>query len=140
MRARQPVSVIVSMRRPSRWLNGATLKPRSKAPKDVNLQVTVNDAALRREGHQFDGMEQAFALVPTRNKKNQIEWKRVELSFTHRSADRGGNMYDTHVAKIQGKGIRTDDLKNLGVAYGLKTNTGEVWLQHSDDNYKLPNR
>ncbi|MDP1916158.1 MAG: hypothetical protein Q8L14_07925 [Myxococcales bacterium] len=118
----------------------ATTKPRSKAPKDVNLQVTVNDAALRREGHQFDGMEQAFALVPTRNKKNQIEWKRVELSFTHRSADRGGNMYDTHVAKIQGKGIRTDDLKNLGVAYGLKTNTGEVWLQHSDDNYKLPNR
>ena len=116
----------------------ATVNPRSKkVPKDVNLQVTVNDAALRREGHQFDGMEQAFTLVPMRNKKNQIEWKRVELSFSYRGSDRGGNQYDTHTAKIQGKGIRTDDLKNLGVAYGLKTNTGEVWLQHSDDNYKL---
>ena len=112
-------------------------KPPLKAPKDVNLRVTVNDAALRREGHQFDGMEQAFALVPTRNKKNEIEWKRVALTFTGRTADRGGNQYDTHTAKIQGKGIRTEDLKNLGVAFGLKTDTGEVWLQHSDDNYKL---
>ena len=36
--------------------------------------------------------------------------------------------------------IRTQDLQNLGVAYGLKTNTGEVWLQYADDNYKLGGR
>lgn len=118
----------------------ATTKPRAKAPTNVKLEVTVNDAALRRNGHDFDGMEQAFALVPTRNKKNQVEWKRVELTFDHRSADRGGNMYDTHTVTIKGTGIRTQDLKNLGVAYGLKTNSGDVWLQYADDNYKLGGR
>lgn len=116
----------------------ATTKPNRKTPTSVRLEVTVNDKALRNTGHDFNGLEQAFALVPTRNKKNQIEWKRVEIPFAHRSSDRGGNMYDIHSVSIKGTGIRTEDLKNLGVAYGLKTNTGEVWLQYADDNYKLP--
>jgi hypothetical protein len=98
--------------------------------------VTVRDDELRRVGHQFDGLEHAFALVPTRNQKNQVEWKRIEIPFSARTMDRTGGSLDIHQLTINGTGIRTDDLKNLGVAYGLKTNTGDVWLQYRDDNYK----
>ncbi len=99
----------------------------------------LSRAQLERLGPTL-GARVPVALVPTRNKKNQVEWKRVELTFDHRSADRGGNMYDTHTVTIKGTHIRTQDLQNLGVAYGLKTNTGEVWLQYADDNYKLGGR
>jgi hypothetical protein len=120
----------------ARTYTTATLAKTGKDAKFVELSVTVNDAALRRQGHQFDGLEQAFALVPTRNGQNQVEWQRVDLSFAYRSSDRGGGMYDTHSMRYEPKGVRAEDLQNLGVAYGLKTNTGDVWLQYANDNHK----
>lgn len=132
-----------------------TAKPNSAKPKELTLSVTVNDRALANipELNGFDNMERAFALVPTRNKKNEIVWERVDIPFTHTSSDRGGNRYDVHNATIKSttKGavivsdgqkktvnIKMDDLRKIGVAYGLQTNTGEVWMQTKDDNYKVP--
>lgn len=132
-----------------------TTTPAAKKPKEVQLSVTVNDRALQQmpELKGFDNMEKAFALVPTRNKKNEIVWERVDIPFNHTASDRGGNRYDVHNATIKSttKGavivadgqkktvtIKMDDLRKLGVAYGLQTNTGEVWMQHRDDNYRIP--
>jgi hypothetical protein len=132
-----------------------TTTPAAKKPKEVDLSVTVSDRALHQipELAGFDNMEKAFALVPTRNKKNEVVWERVDIPFNHTSSDRGGNQYDVHsaVIKTTSKGavivadgqkktvnIKMDDLRKLGVAYGLKTNTGEVWMQQKDDNFKIP--
>jgi hypothetical protein len=119
----------------------------------VKLAVSVNDRALHQipELNGFDNLEQAFALVPTRNKKNEVVWERVDVPYAFASADRGNNKYDNHettitatkssVIVVDGKkktvNIDAGDLRNLGVAYGLKTNAGDVWLQYSGDNARL---
>jgi len=75
------------------------------------------------------------------------------VPYAYPSADRTGNSYDNHQTTIKttSKGsvivvdgqtktvnIKLDDLRKLGVAYGLKTNAGDVWLQYSGDNARLP--
>lgn len=136
-------------------VSATTTTPAAKKPKEVQLSVTVNDRALHQipELNGFNNMEQAFALVPTRNKKNEVVWERVDIPFNHTASDRGGNQYDVHNATIKTttRGavivadgqkktvtIKMDDLRKLGVAYGLKTNTGEVWMQQKDDNFRIP--
>jgi len=137
------------------YVSATTSTPTAKKPDQVRLSVTVNDRVLREipELNGFDNLEKAFALVPTRNKKNEVVWERVDVPYAYPSADRTGNSYDNHQTTIKttSKGsvivvdgqtktvnIKLDDLRKLGVAYGLKTNAGDVWLQYSGDNARLP--
>jgi hypothetical protein len=136
------------------YVVATTSTPTAKKPTEVRLSVSVNDRALHQipELNGFDNLEKAFALVPTRNKKNEVVWERVDVPYAFPSADRGGNRYDIHEATIKSttKGsvivsdgqtktvnIKVDDLRKLGVAYGLKTNAGDVWLQYQGDNALL---
>jgi hypothetical protein len=122
-----------------------TANPKKPKTPDVRLYVTVNDKELRKAGVDFDGKEEAFALVPTRVKekgKTVIKWVEHELAYAGTQSDRGGNTYDRHELLLPPKGVNLNDLRNLGVAYGLRTNDGKghvdtQWLQYGDSNFKL---
>jgi hypothetical protein len=115
----------------------------AKKPPTVKLSVQVNDKSVRENGVDFDGLEKAFALVPTRNNSNGIEWKRIDLEFQGTRTDRAGQSWDAHNVTVNTSAftVREEDLRTLGVAFGLETKNGRgqgdnVWLQNSGNNFK----
>lgn len=109
---------------------------------DLSLRVNVDDKKLRdATGRPNDGLEKAFALVPTRDGG----WKRVDLSYESTWQDRGGGgPYDSHGLRIDNlanQGFSLDRVRTEGVAFGLEISGAHgsdpttVWLQHFGDNH-----
>jgi hypothetical protein len=98
------------------------------APLSVNLQVRDANIRTIHGMDQFDGLEKPFALVPVMTGLGNIVWERRNLNY-HYSED-GADRFsldavpDSAAAKLH------------GVAIGIETNTGTLWIQHADQNYR----
>jgi hypothetical protein len=101
----------------------------------ASVRVAVDDKKLRQlDGFaDFDGREKAFALVPERHGA-EVQWKKVNLGYEATFTDRAtGDRVDEHAAYPS---LDMDAVREHGIAIGLETNKGTVWLQELDDNWK----
>lgn len=102
---------------------------------DVSLMVKVEDSALRRVLPGFDGLEKAFALLP----QPDGHWRRVDLKYNGTSGTELGPHTDFHTHYVDSpffSDAEVDAVRRSGVAFGLETNVGTVWLQDPGDNAK----
>jgi hypothetical protein len=102
---------------------------------DFNAVVRVNDAKLREQLPGFDGLEKAFMLVP----QPSGEWKRFELNYSQTYGTDLGPRTDIHSFAIPSpflKDAEINAIRGNGVAFGLETNVGTLWLQDPGDNAK----
>jgi hypothetical protein len=85
----------------------------------LHLSVTVDTATFAREEVPgYDGHGQAFALVP-----NGSQWERVSL------------VGDAHLAAVVSNPDRTT-IAAKGIAFGITTNRGTIWLQDPHGNLR----
>lgn len=106
----------------------------------LHIGVNVQDAKLRETRPGFDGLEHAFALVPERDGfDGQVKWARKELgtyeSFNFGAADRM-TFLDFHSLTFTPGQYDSALVSRLGVAFGLETNVGLLWLQRPDGNVR----
>jgi hypothetical protein len=96
------------------------------------ITVKVDDDAVRRQADGFDGMERPFALVP-REVNGQVQWNRVDLGYL------GSRLESPNGRKIVDEYMSTGMLdpaaaRKYGIAVGLDTNVGTLWLQEPGKN------
>ncbi len=108
----------------------------------VNLGVFLSDDKVRDANPGFDGFERVFALVPQPDQS----WKRVDLAY---NPGYQGTGRDNHVASLQAGvngwvtpsgeliSVDYDQLRVQGVAFGMDTNVGTIWLQAPNQNTPL---
>ena len=124
------------------------LGPGVNAKVKVSLQslsasMSVDDDAVRARAPGFNGLEQAFVLIPF-EQNGSVSWARRNLQYSGSWSYSGSSLvggthqptYDTHTLYL---GIGEFDAVaavKYGVAFGLDTNVGTQWLQTADDNYK----
>jgi hypothetical protein len=87
------------------------------------LIVEVEDDSIRQQVAGFDGFEKAFALVPFLDNQGLINWNRVELAYSFTHGDR-----DVHFLHIP-DGPDKIVIDQYGIAFGLESNVGRLWLQ-----------
>ena len=98
----------------------------------TQMTVGVDDEQLRKvipKGEHFDGLEKVFALVPDREGAHP-KWYRVELAYQGKPV----GTHDLHGAIVENS---YGPIWENGVAFGLDTNVGTVWLQLPGDNYRF---
>ena len=99
------------------------------------IEVRVNDDKVGQEAHGFDGMEQAFVLLPPA--KKGMEWERHNLNYGGvDSFGSSGAKEDYHWLRLVVDDKTRAAVKEQGVAFGLDTNVGQLWLQEADNNVK----
>lgn len=101
-----------------------------KTALDVRLDVT--DAYVKQQ-FDYDGFERPFALVPT-EVNGKLEWKREALAY--RGSHLGGYMDLEPVDSygLQDRNVDRGLVEKYGIALGLETNHGTVWLQNPGHN------
>jgi hypothetical protein len=105
--------------------------------KRVGLAVTVDDQQVRRGHPGFDGMERVFALVP-RGQPGCTSWQRVELRYNRTipaNPQTATPLVDDHEAYLNGDGFDFPAIRREGVAFGMDTNVGTLWLQTRGKNF-----
>jgi hypothetical protein len=96
----------------------------------LHLEVEVKDAKLRQERPGFDGLEKVFALVPrfdwvtktTKWERHNLEYKQSADGSDRHSLTMLNNQYDLSL------------VPKHGIAFGIDTNEGTVWLQAPGQN------
>jgi hypothetical protein len=104
-------------------------------PQEVFLQVRVNDAKIQEQVPKFNGKEDVFALVP-RETADGVQWDPVKLDWKYDGTE-NGNTIDIHQAYIPYADADVAAIGKYGVAFGMNTNEGTLWLQHPDHNTGL---
>jgi hypothetical protein len=110
-------------------------------PAVARLQMTVSvDATRLAEEAAGAGADvRVFALVPEQH-EGGIEWVRHELphAYSWRLVAGGGATirYDVHALGLSGSTIEAASLDEAGIALGLETEAGTIWLQTQGDNYR----
>lgn len=101
----------------------------------LRLEVVVDDAAVAAQVGGFDGLEQVFALVPRRLGDGSLRWESVDVPFVgpELSGYYGEVRRDRHETEWL-RGLDVATARELGVAFGMDTNVGTVWLQGPDEN------
>jgi hypothetical protein len=97
--------------------------------KKLVLKTQVDDDAVRQQADGFDGTERAFALLP-RETAGGITWERKDLHW--QGALDGRN--DHHWLAVDSSSVDEAAVARHGVAFGLDTNVGTLWLQRGDAN------
>ena len=99
---------------------------------DVTVRISVNDAALRRElGSTFDGLERPFLWQ--KNASGAYEKRYLALQGVV-PASGSRPTVDHYASRFTGNGVDALEALRQGVAVGLDTNLGTVWLQQWGDN------
>lgn len=96
------------------------------------LKADVDDAAVAQQAQGFNGMESAFALVP-RYVAGETAWEKTPLIW--QGALDGKR--DTHMAWIDADDVDRQALADKGVAFGVDTNVGTLWLQRQGLNTEV---
>jgi hypothetical protein len=104
-------------------------------PETVFLQVKTNDQAILNQASGFDGMERVFALLPRETEKG-LQWERVDLKYVYSNAERNF-IADTHMLSLPRADADAAALNKYGVAFGMDTNVGTLWLQYPDHNHSV---
>lgn len=87
----------------------------------LTLSVDIDDTTLTREEVPgYDGKGQAFVLVPLPNAPRPIWVRENTTGYPHASAS--ATSFDENTVKRE------------GVAFGIDTNMGTIWLQTPGDN------
>jgi len=109
---------------------------------EISLEMKVNDSKVRSQVWGFDGRETAFAVFP-RNTPDGVKWDdRVNLGWEYHTigwkeqqdgipSDSG---IDIHRKLIDARGHDLDAIRKYGVAFGMYTNKGELWVQEPNQN------
>jgi hypothetical protein len=120
----------------SKGLYPAVTVTKTQTGKSVaDVQLKVSDALVREQLHGFDGMERAFAMLPS-ERNGKLSWKKVSLDFAGSGIVGYYNRtfcdnHDKQLASVDAKAIA-----KYGVAFGMETNEGVVWAQDSGKNTK----
>lgn len=104
----------------------------------VRLAVVVEDAELQSEYAAFDGFEHVFALVPRRGSDGVVIWEGHNLPYRYTSHHGycGEKRSDRHETEWL-PDLDVETIMELGVAFGMDTNVGLVWLQQPNENFPL---
>lgn len=102
---------------------------------DVAVRVSVNDAALRQAlgqaGDAFDGLERPFLWQ--RDASGTYEKRYLTLQGSVPASGPRPTV-DHYYSVFAGNGVDPLEALRHGVAVGLDTNVGTVWLQAFGDN------
>ena len=106
------------------------------------VRVDVDDQKVQANVPGFNGLERAFALFPY-EEDGKVAWKRVELTYDRKQSCSGDDVHGFWITRKDinspwltpaGEKIDFQAANKYGVAFGLDTNVGTVWLQGPDDN------
>ncbi|MCB9526158.1 MAG: hypothetical protein H6702_22665 [Myxococcales bacterium] len=104
----------------------------------VKVRVRVDDALVQQAHPGFDGLEQAFVLLPWRDDDGALQWSGHAVPWSHIS--RHGYYAELTADVHQTEWLRGVDLATIeaeGVAVGLDTNVGLIWAQAPGENHPL---
>jgi hypothetical protein len=101
----------------------------------VELSVHVDDAKIRADRPGFDGLESVFALVP-RDSANGVIWEKTAIPFRSNFKNYGLDM-DDHVLFLEDSKFDLKAIKKHGIAFGMDTNVGTIWMQSWGKNAPL---
>ena len=103
------------------------------ATNKLSLQMRVDDAHVREDNNGFDGMEQVFAIVPMKDGS----WERFAMGYSGDRVDRSGRREDLHKRTVTADdGVDFDKVQKEGIAFGMETNVGTLYVQRFGDNYR----
>ena len=109
----------------------------------LHLQVSVDDDSVRSRAAGFNGYERVFALVPER-RDGELSWQRQDLSYSgswsyggsSRVGGRPQPTYDNHSESLRPDAVDPRTIEEEGIAFGMDTNVGTLWMQTLGDNYR----
>lgn len=127
-------AVIVHLRYKSRFVKDPPTLGSDQQVHTLDLKLEVNDEAIRQQ-HPYDGFERPFVMVP-RESKDKLTWERHELQFRETAAGEWGTTRDRYEASPDVE-LDLSAVKKHGVALGMDTNKGQVWLQPPGQNYQV---
>lgn len=105
----------------------------------LSVELRVEDALLATAHPGFDGQERPFVLIP-REEYGDVRWERIALHYRGQLsrgyfAERRLDVYDVSGVKLSEADLTLT--RGLGVALGLETNVGTIWLQSTGDNFPV---
>ncbi|MCC6809779.1 MAG: hypothetical protein IT381_20285 [Deltaproteobacteria bacterium] len=105
--------------------------------RELTISVSIQDRTLRdKVGAGFDGMERPFAYMP--NPANGGVFEKKYLSFVGTTPASGPRPDSDHFKLVLKAGEFDLAAAMLhGIAVGLDTNVGEVWMQAPGDDHKV---
>jgi hypothetical protein len=89
---------------------------RASGRSTATLQLKVPDALVREQLRGFDGLQTAFALVPS-ERQGQVSWKKVPLQFGGSAV---AGYYNRTFVDLHGGAVKNADAKAIakyGVAF-----------------------
>lgn len=101
----------------------------------AEVQLKVSDPLVREQLKGFNGLEKAFAMLPS-EKNGKLSWKKVELGFEGQGIV---GYYNRTLTDVHDATVKSADAKAIakyGVAFGMETNEGVVWAQAPGENTK----
>jgi hypothetical protein len=100
------------------------------------LKVAVAERRLRRELGGPVRLEKVFALVP-RYENGLLEWDKHALHYSGSKRASDGAKVDDHerVIDVDGRAVHS-----YGVAFGMETDRGVLWLQDYEENWTVIDR
>ena len=98
----------------------------------VDVRLDVDDSQVRKQ-FDYDGFERPFALVPT-EVDGKVEWKREALQY--QGSHLGGyiDLHSIDSYELNARDVNRDLVARYGIALGMDTNHGTVWLQQPGQN------
>lgn len=105
----------------------------TKSRREADVELKVSDSLVREQVRGFDGLEHAFAMLPS-ERRGQVRWKKVDLGFEGSGI---AGYYNRTFVDLHGGTVKNVDAKAIakyGVAFGIETNEGVVWAQNPGDN------
>jgi hypothetical protein len=104
----------------------------------MSLSLRTFDARLAAEFPGYDGAsERAFALAPVEKADGSLEWRRFDLPFKGVKGEGDAAYGLFHETMGAEAGLAPHVLDREGVAFGLDTNVGTLWLQAPGRNAPL---
>ena len=113
----------------------ALIEARPSAPKRLALTMDVRDDFVRQQVQGFDGLERPFALLPE-DAAGSL-WKKVELSYQSTARSPAiSSPIDRYQLVLNPGDFSPSAVAAHGIAWGLDTNVGTLWLQAPGQNSK----
>lgn len=98
--------------------------------------MDVADEVIRARLPGFDGLERAFVVAPRLDgATGEVSWSWAPLEYGQTQLSSGLPIEAHHLGRAIGGEKELSVLRRLGIAVGLETNVGRVWLQPYGNNY-----
>lgn len=129
---------VTSINRSSSYFDSGFTQPKVESSGRLGpaLRVAVQDEGVRQAtGMNYDGYEQVYARLPSEKADGSVTWRDVQLDYDGSFGSRAGTLDSFAFV-----GVTPDEergLRDVGAAFYLQTNQGQIWLEAPGDNYKL---